>query len=283
LPGHVPDRSRAIGSILVEGGRLASGEIERILNYAAERRIRFGDAAIQLDLITPEDVLFALARQFKNQALVRGPEGVAEDLIAGYDPQNPMLECLRNLRSQIMLRWYPANTHRVFAVVSPERGEGRSWIVANLAVAFCQIGLRTLIIDADLRHPRQQQIFNLAGTVGLCELLTGRAGADVAQRIHPQLRLFLVTAGAGAPNPQELLSRPVFPAVIGRFAAQFDLILVDTPAANESSDAQIIASHSRSALLLARKDRTGRAKLRTTMQSLRSVGVGIIGSVMNEH
>lgn len=283
LPDRMPDRSRAIGTILVEEGRLASGEVERILNFAVERRIRFGDAGVQLELITPDDVLFALARQFNNPVLPCGADGVSEELIAGYDPQNPMLESLRNLRSQIMLRWYPQTRHRVLAVVSPDRGEGRSWLVANLAVTFCQIGLRTLIIDANLRQPRQHEIFHLGGEPGLTELLTGRAGGDVAHRIHPQLRLFVVGAGALAPNPQELLSRPVFSAVIGRYAAQFDLILIDTPAALESADAQIIASHGRSALLLARKDRTERDRLRQTLQSLKSVGVKVVGSVMNEH
>jgi len=284
VPERAVDRSRAIGMILVEEGRLARDDVERILNFAVERRLRFGDAAVQLDLLKPEDVLFALSRQFNNPVLPRGgADGVSDDLIAGYNPQSTLVEPLRDLRSQLMLRWYPESRRRVLSVLSPRRSDGRSWLVANLATTFCQIGVRTLIIDADLRRPRQHQIFNLNGHAGLCELLTGRAGGDVARRVHPQMRLFVCGAGALPPNPQELLSRSIFDAVISRFAAQFDLVLVDTPAASDSSDAQIIAAHTRSALLLARKDHTRRTQIKQTMQSLVQTGVSVVGTVISEH
>jgi protein-tyrosine kinase len=284
VPDRALDHSRAIGMILVEEGRLATGDVDRILRFAIERNVRFGDAGVQLNLLKPEDVLFALARQFNNPLLPRGaPDGVADDVIAGYNPQCAQVEPLRALRSQLMLRWYPESRRRVLAVISPERGEGRSWLVANLGTAFSQIGVRTLIIDADLRHPRQHQMFNLNTQGGLCEVLTGRGGGEVARRIHPQLRLFVLAAGDLPPNPQELLSRPMFEVVVSRFAEQFDLVLLDTPAASESADAQIIAAHGGSALLLARQNRTRREPLRETMKSLQQVGVNIVGSIINEH
>ena len=284
VPDRVLDRRRAIGMLLVEEGRLATGDVDRILKFAVERKLRFGDAGVQLDLLKPEDVLFALARQFNNPVLPRGgPDGVSDDVIAAYNPQCALVEPLRALRSQLMLRWYPESRRRVLSVISPERGEGRSWLVANLGTAFSQIGVRTLIIDADLRHPRQRQLFNLNSQGGLCELLTGREGGDVARRIHPQLRLFVVGAGDLPPNPQELLSRPMFEVVVSRFAEQFDLVLLDTPAASESADAQIIAAHGGSALLLARQNRTRREQMRETMKSLQQIGVNIVGSIINEH
>ena len=287
-PGGVMERAvnrgRSIGTILVEDGRLASGDVARILDFAAERRLLFGDAGVELELLKPDDVAFALARQFSNPVLPRGgTDGVSDDLLAGYDPQSMLLEPLRNLRSQLMLRWYPERTRRVLSIVSPGSGEGRSWLVANLATIFCQIGVRTLIIDADLRHPRQQQIFNLQGQPGLCELLTGRAGGDVVRRIHPQMRLFVVGAGTLPPNPQELLSRPLFEAAVNRFASQFDLVLLDTPPAAQSADAQIVSAHARSALLLARQDHTARSQIRETLQNLLHAGTNVVGSVMCEH
>jgi protein-tyrosine kinase len=284
VPQRAVDRSRAIGMILVEEGRLATADIDRILRFAVERNVRFGDAGVQLDLIKEEDVLFALSRQFNNPVLPRGgPNGVSDDLITGYNPQSPLVEPLRALRSQLMLRWYPENRRRVLSIISPERGEGRSWLVANLATAFAQIGVRTLIIDADFRNPRQDAVFNLNAQGGLCELLTGRAGAEAARRVHPQLRLFVLGAGVLPPNPQELLSRPMFEIVVNRFAEQFDLVILDTPAANESADAQIIASHCGSALLMARQNHTRRDQLKQTLKSLQQIGVSIVGSIINEH
>jgi len=284
VPDGAVDRSRIIGTLLVEEGRLTSKDVDRVQCFAKERGIRFGDAAVQLQLLTPDDVLAALARQFNNPVLpLRGSGGVADEVIAAHNPESECVEPLRALRSQLLLRWFPSATRKVLAVVSPERGEGRSWLAANLATTFAQIGIRTLLIDADMRQPRQHILFNLGNAAGLCELLTGRAGRQVAQRLHPQLRLFVLPAGLLPPNPQELLSRPAFDVVIDRFAEKFDLMLLDTPASTQSADAQIIAAHAGSALLVARRNHTGHARLKETKESLTQIGVDVIGSVCTEH
>jgi protein-tyrosine kinase len=284
VPEPAVDRSRIIGTLLMEEGRLSSKDVERIERFARERGVRFGDAAVQLQLLTPDDVLVMLAKQFNTPVLpLGGSGGVAEEVIAAHNPASEQAEPLRGLRSQLMLRWFPAAARKVLAIVSPERGEGRSWLAANLATTFAQIGVRTLLIDADLRHPRQHQLFNLENAAGLCELLTGRAGREVAQRLHPQLRLFVLPAGLLPMNPQELLSRPAFDVVIDRFAAKFDLLLIDTPASMQSADAQIVAAHAGSALLLARRNHTAHARLTATKQSLTQIGVSVIGSVVTEH
>jgi protein-tyrosine kinase len=284
IPEHAVDRSRIIGTLLMEEGRLSSKDVERIQRFASERGLRFGDAAVQLQLLTPDDVLFTLARQFDNPVLpLGGIGGVADEVIAAHNPASEQVEPLRALRSQLMLRWFPSATRKVLAITSPERGEGRSWLAANLATTFAQIGVRTLLIDADMRHPRQHLLFNLGDAAGLCELLTGRAGKQVAQRLHPQLRLFVLPAGLLPPNPQELLSRPAFDVVIDRFAEKFDLLLLDTPASMHSADAQIIAAHAGSALLVARRNCTGHARLTATMKNMTEIGVNVVGSVVTEH
>jgi chain length determinant protein tyrosine kinase EpsG len=284
IPERSVDRSRIIGTLLMEEGRLTSKDVDRIQRFASERGLRFGDAAVQLQLLTPDDVLVALAKQFNNPVLpLGGSGGVADEVIAAHNPESEQVEPLRALRSQLMLRWFPAAKRKILAVVSAERGEGRSWLAANLATTFAQIGVRTLLIDADMRHPRQHLLFNLGNAAGLCELLTGRAGRQITQRLHPQLRLFVLPAGLVPPNPQELLSRPVFDVVIDRFAEKFDLLLLDTPASMQSADAQIIAAHAGSALLMARRNHTGHARLTATMESMSQIGVDVIGSVLTDH
>jgi protein-tyrosine kinase len=196
IPRRAPDGSRSIGTILVQGGRLPSNEIDRILKFSLDSKIRFGDAAVQLGLIKADDVLFALAQQYDVPVLPRGPQDVSDDVIIGYYPQCPQVEPMRALRSQLMLGWYAESNRYVLSVVSPDRGEGRSWLVANLGTTFAQIGVRTLIIDGDLRHPRQHQLFSLNKPVGLCELLTGRCGAEAICRVPSQLWLYVLGAGA---------------------------------------------------------------------------------------
>jgi protein-tyrosine kinase len=279
-----PDRGRAIGTILVEQGRLDSQQVEEIQRFANSHGVRFGEAAVQLKRITERDIESAIAQQYNYPVLSRGGEGgVADDVIAAYMPQSDAVEPLRALRSQIILRWFNTASRRVLAVTSAERGEGRSWLAANLATMFAQLGERTLLIDADMRHPRQHRIFNIDNSVGLSALLTGRAGREIARRIHPQLRLFLLPAGIMPPNPQELLARPVFDVILDHFAAQFSLVILDTPAASETADAQILAANAGNAVMLARRNCTSQTKLAAAMQMFIDTGVNVIGSVINEH
>ncbi|HEY2463771.1 MAG TPA: polysaccharide biosynthesis tyrosine autokinase [Steroidobacteraceae bacterium] len=279
-----PDRGRAIGAILVEQGRLNSQEVEEIQRFAHSHGVRFGEAAVQLKRITERDIESAIAQQYSYPVLPRGGDGgVAEDVIAAYMPQSDTVEPLRALRSQIILRWFNNATRRVLAVSSAERGEGRSWLAANLATMFAQLGERTLLIDADMRHPRQHRMFNIDNSVGLSALLTGRASREIARRIHPQLRLFVLPAGIIPPNPQELLARPVFDVILDHFAAQFSLVILDTPAACETADAQILAANAGNAVMIARRNGTPQAKLLAAMEMFTDTGVNVIGSVINEH
>jgi protein-tyrosine kinase len=277
------ERNRAFGSILVEQGRLSPADAEEIQRYATANGVRFGDAALQLNLLTQEDIEFAVAQQFNYPILRRGGEGgVADEVVAAYNPQNDSIEPLRALRSQLTYRWFNDPGHKALAITSPGRGEGRSWLAANLAIVFAQIGVRTLLIDADMRHPRQHELFNLSNAVGLSALLTGRGGKEVARRIHRQLRLFVLPAGILPPNPQELLGRPVFDLVLERFTDQFEVIIIDTPPATETADAHIIANRAGAAIMLGRLNVTRYSQLTAAMQSITQSGVNVIGSVANE-
>ncbi len=282
IPGR--EHSRAIGSILVEQGILSPADIDSIRHFAAENGLRFGDAALRLKLLTQSDIDMAVAHQFSYPILPRGGKnGVGADLIAGYNPQSEFVEPLRALRSQLLLRWDSDVNGKVLAIASAERGEGRSWLAANLATVFAQLGERTLLIDADMRHPRQHEIFNLSNAVGLSALLTGRAGREIVRRIHPQLRLFVLPAGILPPNPQELLGRPVFEVILGHFAQQFSVVIIDTPAACEVADAQILAARADSAIMLARQNHTRQDRFAAAMRQLTQTGGNVIGSVVNEH
>ena len=278
------DRGRAIGAILIEQGRLNVEDVEEIQAFANLHGLRFGDAAVQLQRLSQLDIESAIAQQYNYPVLARGGDsGVADDVIAAYQPQSEAVEPLRALRSQLILRWLNGTKRKVLAVTSAERGDGRSWLAANLATMFAQLGERTLLIDADMRHPRQHRLFNIDNSVGLSALLTGRAGREIARRIHPQLRLYVLPAGVLPPNPQELLARQVFEVVVDHFAAQFSVVIVDTPAISETADAQILAANAGSAILVARRNYTLQSKLLSAMETLTQTGVNVIGSVMNEH
>lgn len=274
---------RSIGALLMDAGRITPEAAERILKLQKEKNLRFGEAAIELGLLTEDDIQHALSRQFDYPYLMPGDTSVGQEVVAAFKPFSSSVERLRALRSQLMLRCLSPDTeNRSLAIVSPENGEGRSYIAANLAVVFSQLGERTLLIDADMRRPRQHQIFCLGNQPGLSAVLSDRADPEsVIRRIPNLLGLSVMAAGAVPPNPQELLNRPAFTKLLDYSRQHYDVVLLDTPAGN-TADAETIASRAGTALAVGRKHLTSAQRLQELVQSLRRSGTAVVGSVLNE-
>jgi len=278
--GKLPGRS--IGAILVDSGLLTPENAERILRLQKEKGLRFGDAAIELRLLKQEDIDDAISRQFEYPYLRKGQSNVSAELIAAYNPFDAQVEALRALRSQLMLRWFGVEADRkVLVIGSAGRGEGRSFLAANLAVVFSQLGERTLLIDADMRNPRQHELFGLKNGSGLSSVLSGR-GENPVQRIPALLGLSVLPAGPKAPNPQELLGRPAFTQLLEELAPEYDVILIDTPASDAYADVQTVAVRAGAAMLIARKHLSHVSALRVLSEQLAQSGVAVVGSVLNE-
>ncbi len=274
----------SIGGILVDSGRLTPDEAARIFEAQQEEGLRFGDAAIGLGLLTQEDVQQALSQQYSYTYLQPGDDSVSEEVVAAFRPFSPFAEQLRALRGQLILRWFDAEPemHKTLAIVSPESGDGRSFVAANLAVVFSQLGARTLLVDADLRKPRQHELFNLPNKLGLSSVLAGRGRLDeVITRIPGLKALSVLPAGAVPPNPQELLTRLPYSSAMIDVQGRFDVVLVDTPAGNETADVHAVTARTRGALIVARKDKTSFPGLQTLRSSLQHSGVAVVGALLN--
>src|SRR5687768_9841559 len=116
---------RHIGAILMDEGKLTATDAEQVLKRQRELGWRFGEAAIELNLITDTDLRQALAKQYEFPYLVSGPEGVSKELIAAWDPFHPVVEELRGVRTQLLIRWYdPAANRRTLAITSASAREG---------------------------------------------------------------------------------------------------------------------------------------------------------------
>jgi protein-tyrosine kinase len=279
----VPCRGRRIGAILVHEGKLRAGDVNRVLELQQTEGLRFGEAALRLGLITADDLRCAIARQYDLPRVLLGNERVSSELVVAYEPLHHCAEQIRALRTQLLIRWTNCGiTRRVLAVVSPGRREGRSYVAANLAVAFSQLGDRTLLIDANLRSPRQQQIFSVDDRVGLTAVLSRRVECRAALVPIPELgTLSLLPAGARPPHPLELLSRDSLPALLEHVQNDFDVILLDTPAAKLCADALTVAFRAGAALVLARRDCTALADTSSLIGELKDARISIVGAVFN--
>jgi protein-tyrosine kinase len=285
IPRHTHQTPHAVltmGRILLDQGKLSALDAERVLSLQKEKNLRFGEAAIQLGLIGEADLQQALARQFDYPYLLPGEGAYSQELIAAYAPFSPQVESLRALRSQLMLRWFvPGN--KTLAVVSANPGEGASYLAANLAVVFSQLGERTLLIDANLRNPGASTLFNLGNGMGLSDIMAGRADRTAVVRIRDFVDLSVLPAGTLPPNPAELLSRPGFAEMLSVLAGTYDIILLDTPAANVASDFQIVAARARGALIAVRKHRTRLNDVASIKAMIAAAGAEVVGAVVNEH
>lgn len=278
---RLPDRS--IGAILLDSGKISINDVEQILHLQKIENLRFGDAAIKLNLLTHADIQHALSHQYDYPYLLKSDDCVSDKLVAAYSPFSQEVEALRTLRSQLMLRRFTGDqTGKMLTIVSPSRNEGRSYLAANLAVVFSQLGERTLLIDADMRNPSQHELFKLENRNGFSSVLANRFDMSAVQRVNKFLDLSVLPSGPKPPNPQELLGRPTLNALLNNLNENFDVILIDTPPAADFADAHTLSSRAGAAMFVARKNISRLEVMRQQTEGMAQSGIKVVGAVLSE-
>ena len=170
---------RSIGDFLRQLRQLNDSQVAEIRNHQRQYRSRFGEAAVALNYASREDVLWALSQQFHYPYAAGNSQAFNPELVAAVEPFSKQTEAFRGIRSQLLLSAMGReHRRRALAVLSANTGDGRSYFAANLAIVFSQLGGRTLLVDADMRTPRQHLIFNVPNDTGLSSLLSGRTEAS---------------------------------------------------------------------------------------------------------
>lgn len=278
-----PNPDHLIGAILVGAGRLTADTRDHILDFQKKRDLLFCEAGLQLGLLEREDIRFALSEQLEHDGGRTRQSPVSREVLAVHQPDNPCVEAMRTLRSQLTLRWQDrAPDGKCLAVVGVEERVGRSFIIANLAALFSQLGQRTLLIDANMRAPRVHSIFNLNNWPGLSSILTDQADNSAITHISAVDGLSVLPAGPTPSNPQELLSGQKFRMVIETAARNYDIVLLDTPAWKCGADAQIVSSRTGAALLVTRSARSLVQPTVALVDMLNQSGAQVLGAVMNQ-
>lgn len=274
---------RPIGDLIRDARNLTAAEVEKVLSYQREHGVRFGEAAITLGLASPDDVLNALAQQFHYPLANAERRLASPELVTLLQPFSVQAEAIRAVRSQVTMRLGKADVVRqALAVISPASGDGKTYFAANLAVALAQLGGRTLIIDADLRGPRQHEVFKVSNAAGLSSLLSGRSETQVIQPVDGVPGLFVLPCGPIPPNPLELIERPAFGLLVRELASKFDHVVIDTAAASLGSDACVVAAKCGAALVLTRKHENKVSSLQDLVASMAGSSVQLLGAVVNE-
>jgi protein-tyrosine kinase len=273
---------RLIGDLLVENARLSQHDVRRVLALQRKKGLRFGEAASLLGVVTDEQVRQALAQQFSYPYMRRGESGLSPMLVSAYQPFGAGAESIRMLRSQLMLRWFDQG-RKTLAVGSPRKATGSSTLAANLAVAFAQLGERTLLLDANFRRPAQHMLFGMNAGAGLTEVLLGRCNVEKAVVSIAQLNgLAVLCAGPLPPNPHELLSSRGLQYLLDLAREIFDVVIIDSPPVLEYADAQMIAARAGGFLLVTRRHKSRLAEVEAAKVRLAPSNAAIVGAVVND-
>jgi len=284
LAGGTRWADQSMGDILIDLGKLGHEDVDQIIYYQREKGLYFGEAAVELGLVDQEDILQALSTQF-GYTYDRNQESLSTEMVMAYSPFGGQAEEFRTIRAHLLSTWLTVE-RKVLAVVSPESDEGRSYVAANLAMSFSQLGRSTLLIDANLREPRQHEIFNFTRRIGLSMLLAGRIKMEDLDDLPDQISNFqyLSVLGCGAipPNPTELLSSNSFSLILKVLKKYFDVIIVDTPPATYQADLLSIASVAGSALLVARGGHSKMENTKNLISTLTRADVDVVGAVLNQ-
>jgi protein-tyrosine kinase len=270
-----------LGELLQHDGTLTEQDVRDIM--AAQRLLgeRFGEVASRLGLVKEQDVQHALARQAEFPLAVPGESTLSPELIMAYQPASARAEELRTLRSELGLRWF-GRGHRALAIVEARPGDGGGVLAANLAVSFAQLGERTLLIDANLRAPSQQEYFGLKSDVGMVEFIRGRESLDSAAVKVPGFScLSVMFAGAVPPNPQELLGHVSFSYLMETAAAKFGVVIVASPPMLQCADAQLIAARAGGAVLATKRHATRLTEVVRIKTLLEAAGASLLGAVID--
>lgn len=271
-----------IGSILVSIGRLKEADVEHIIRYKQDKDIPFGQAGIELKLITQSDIDFALSKQFDYPYLDSLSQNLSPEVIAAYKPFSHVGESLRVIRSQLMIKWIDKDERKILPMIGPSVGAGCSFVSTNLAVLFAQQGQKTLLIDANLRTPALAGLFNVDNAIGLSTFLSDRIELEKVILPLSINNLHLLPSGPIAPNPQELLGKDAFGSLLAKGLQEYDVILIDTPPAKECFDSEIVAARVGAAVLVVLDGRTSMGDTDRVAKRLKENGVTIVGAIFNK-
>jgi receptor protein-tyrosine kinase len=291
-------------AILIANCQLSSDGIEQISTHMQASGRSFGESALQLGLVSSVDI--EDARAWARRPASRGEPGVVEaaihkvsgrarrmlsrighqvrpgrDLVIVHEPYSARSETLRALRTELMLLADGANRAVNIAIVSPLPGEGRSQLAAELAVAFAQLGRSTILVDADLRNPRQHQLFDATDPMrGLAQAIAGRTSPYV-HAVQGFEQLHLVAAGGSAPNPLELLSDSYFRQLVGDWSGSYHFVIIDTPPVSAFADGLAVATVAGRALVVNRAAHTPYDAMKELLRRLATAESQLLGAVLN--
>ena len=206
---------------------------------------------------------------------------ILEKIISIRNPKSPISESYRGIRTSIEFSNLDKEM-KVINVTSSMQGEGKSTVIANLAVSFANLEKKVLLLEGDLRNPSVHRMFNISNINGLTDvLLNNKIFAECVHRTEIK-NLHVLTCGAVPPNPSEILSSKKMKDFINELREYYDYIFIDTPPIGVVTDAGIISTYSDGCVFVVGSKQCDIEMAKIAKKRLEDVGANIIGAVLNK-
>lgn len=222
-----------------------------------------------------------LKRLEGNRLLSRYGRPLDPHLITLADAFSPVAEAFKKLRTVVQ---FDRSDRRpqVILVTSPNTGEGKTTIVANLAAAFAQNGKMTLLVDSNLRKPQLHVMFDLFQAPGLADLLTDKVGYDKVVQLTTQSHLHILCAGTLPNNPTELLNSERMRDLVEQARLEYDVIIFDSPPVLSVADASILSTLADCSIVATAAGITRMEELERSLQIIGAVSSAVPKYVLNK-
>jgi capsular exopolysaccharide synthesis family protein len=207
--------------------------------------------------------------------------GRDKDLVSTTRPHSPAAEAYRGLRTSVQFLGLDQPV-KLLQVTSPRTAEGKTTVVANLALTFAAAGQRVIAVDCDLRRSRLHSLFGVSNKEGFTSVLIGQTPLSVGiQEVPGHENLSVLTAGARPPNPAELLSGARAGEVFSALKHLADIVIVDCPPVLPVTDAVLTATNMDATLMIVSSGTTTAKDVSNALEVLARVDAPVVGVVLN--
>ncbi len=201
-------------------------------------------------------------------------------LITQIPSHAPRAEAFRVLRTNLQFVDVDA-PHKVVTVTSALPEEGKTATAVNLALSLAQAGVKTLLMDGDLRRPKATARLGMDGAIGVTSVLVGTVSAMDALQVHPDSGLCVMASGRIPPNPAELLQSRAMSDLVDTLRGVFDVIVIDSPPLLPVADGAVLAAQVDGAILVVRHGEATKEQVRHAAERLAHVDAEMVGTVVS--
>jgi len=286
-----PSQSATLGAM----GGLVLGIIVVMVRERADRSLQQpGDSAMYLNIpelgVIPSEKAINSRRLYGygQSAISNGQDVQAANGSLSLAPRKPksglLAESFQTVLTSILFSNGNGDTPQVLVITSANPSEGKSLVASSLAAALSEINQRVVLIDADMRRPRQHEIFHLSNERGLSDLLKAKDDrfelAALQQTEMPGL--CFLASGPPVAHASNLLHSPRLGELIRALRCEFDTVIIDTPPMLHLADARVLGQYCDGVILVVRAGKTTRDAALAAMGRFREDGTPVLGTVLND-